>query len=156
MKILFVCLGNICRSPAAEGIFRAKTKEHGLVHLVSCDSAGTSAHHAGGPADARMIEHAKDRGYKLTSRSRQLTTKDLEAFDLILTMDASNKANALALDSAGLYRHKIKSMVDYCKIHQVREVPDPYYKGAEGFELVLDILEDACEELIQEIKRKVI
>lgn len=155
MKVLFVCLGNICRSPAAEGIFRKKLKIHNLSHLITCDSAGTSAFHAGEPADARMIEHAQMRGYELTSLSRKLIPSDLETFDLILTMDSSNLQNTLALDANGDFAHKVQPMVRYCRIHQIKEVPDPYYRGADGFEYVLDILEDACEELVLALKNQV-
>ncbi|MCB0406564.1 MAG: low molecular weight phosphotyrosine protein phosphatase [Bdellovibrionales bacterium] len=152
MRVLFVCLGNICRSPTAEGIFRKKIEDTGLSHLVTCDSAGTSAYHSGQPADGRMTAHAKDRGYMLTSRARQLIEEDLENFDIILTMDNSNYENARALDSRHQYNDKIKKMVSYCKIHSVDEVPDPYYGGDDGFQFVIDILEDACDELILEIK----
>lgn len=152
MNVLFVCLGNICRSPAAEGIFRSKLKKHHLSHLVTCDSAGTSAFHAGEPADARMIEHARLRGYELTSLSRKLVPQDLETFDILLTMDISNLQNTLALDVNREFGHKVQPMVKYCRIHQIKEVPDPYYRGADGFEHVLDILEDACDELILSLK----
>ncbi len=155
MRVLFVCLGNICRSPAAEGIFRQKIKHAGLDHLISCDSAGTSAYHEGEPADGRMRDHAKGRGYNLTSLARHLTPKDLDHFDLILTMDESNYNNTLRLDPEGIYHKKVKKIVSYCKIHDVGEVPDPYYGGTDGFELVIDILEDSCDELIKELETKI-
>lgn len=155
MKVLFVCLGNICRSPAAEGIFRHKVKQAGIDHLITCDSAGTSAYHEGDPADGRMREHARDRGYDLTSRARHLEPEDLEHFDLILTMDESNYNNTLRLDPEGTYHGKVKKMVSYCKVHDVGEVPDPYYGGADGFELVIDILEDSCDQLIKELEDRV-
>lgn len=155
MKVLFVCLGNICRSPAAEGIFRHKVKQKKLEHLITCDSAGTSAYHAGEPADGRMRQHAMDRGYELTSLARQLIPQDLENFDLILTMDDSNYHNTLSLDPEGHNHQKVKKMVSYCEIHNVSEVPDPYYGGYDGFELVIDILEDSCDELLKELKTRV-
>ena len=154
MKVLFVCLGNICRSPTAEGIFQKMVEDAGLDSQVSCDSAGTSAYHSGEEADGRMQFHAEKRGYKLTSLARQLLPEDLENFDLVMTMDESNFANTMALDPDEKYRNKIIAMTDYCKIHNVSEVPDPYYGGDAGFELVMDILEDSCSELLNEIKTK--
>lgn len=153
-KILFVCLGNICRSPAAEGIFKKMISTHGLSNQITCDSAGTSGYHAGAPADERMQHHAHLRGYKLESLSRPFKSpQDFEAFDLILTMDQSNYQNVIALDSERKFLHKVKPITDYCRMHQIDHVPDPYYKGDDGFEQVLDILEDACDELCKELKR---
>jgi protein-tyrosine phosphatase len=148
-RILFVCLGNICRSPAAEGILKKMAVDNCVESKVFIDSAGTSGHHDGDPADARMIEHAKKRGYELTSISRQFTKQDFDSFDLILTMDSANLRDIKKLDPKGTYAHKVKPVTEFCRIHQLRDVPDPYYSGADGFELVLDILEDACEQLIR-------
>lgn len=156
MKLLFVCLGNICRSPAAEGIMQTLLKREGLADRVACDSAGTSAYHEGEPADARMISYARSRGHELTSLSRPfLAPQDFENFDYILTMDASNHRNVMALDKQNQYGHKVMPMVRFCQIHKVSEVPDPYYDTEDGFRLVLDILEDACTGLLHKIKSEI-
>lgn len=154
MKVLFVCLGNICRSPTAEGVFKSIIKvDQELVHKVQADSAGTSAHHSGSPADSRSIEHAKLRGYDLISISRQLHKNDFFDFDLILTMDNSNYKNVITLaKQVDADLNKVKKFTDFCIVHDVEEVPDPYYYGSDGFELVLDIVEDGCQGLIQYIK----
>ena len=154
-RLLFVCLGNICRSPAAEGIMNGLVKQAGLDTLIECDSAGTSGYHDGEPADSRMIHHAKERGYELLSESRQFREdEDFEKFDYILTMDQSNHRNVLRLDPEGRYQHKVHPMVKFCRVHKVEAVPDPYYQGEDGFRLVLDILEDSCSELLKRIKKE--
>lgn len=154
-KVLFVCLGNICRSPAAEGIFRKMINEAGLQDQVIIDSAGTSAYHEGEPADARMSSFAKERGYELTSRSRPFRDpQDFEQFDYILPMDGTNLQDLWDLDSDEEYRSKIFPMTDFCKVHRVKMVPDPYYKGDEGFRIVMDILEDACAEFLSFLKKE--
>jgi len=152
-RLLFVCLGNICRSPAAEGIMKTLVARDGLDHLIECDSAGTSAYHEGEGADRRMISHAKERGYDLTSLSRPFRhPQDFEDFDFILTMDGDNFRNISKLDSELRYKGKVRPMVSFCRIHRVDAVPDPYYEGDDGFRLVLDILEDACENLLIQLK----
>lgn len=152
-KVLFVCLGNICRSPAAEGILRHKIRERKLPIVV--DSAGTGSWHVGEPPDGRMIAHAKDRGYDLTDlEARVFETKDFEEFDLILTMDDANFKHVTAMDRQNKFQHKVKKTTSFCKIHSVAQVPDPYHQGDDGFQLVLDILEDACDELILHIEGK--
>jgi protein-tyrosine phosphatase len=126
----------------------------GLSEMIHCDSAGTSGYHEGEPADARMISHAKDRGYELSSLSRPfIAPDDFEKFDFILTMDESNFRNIVKLDPEGKYHNKIIPMVKFCNQHDVREVPDPYYKGDDGFQLVIDILEDACSQLLAHIRK---
>ncbi len=153
MRLLFVCLGNICRSPAAEGIMIEMVRRAGLSEQIECDSAGTSGYHEGEPADARMRSHAKERGYHLPSLSRPVRApEDFQNFDLILTMDKSNYQNVLRLDSTGAFHHKVVPMTKYCRIHNISDVPDPYYDGDDGFRLVLDILEDACGELLDRLK----
>ena len=151
-KLLFVCLGNICRSPTAEGIMWHLIKEQQLNDAYYCDSAGTSGWHIDEPADSRMRQHAAKRGYELESLARKFIAADFEAFDLILAMDQSNYDDIVAMTSKAEHHAKVRLMTDYCRRHQVNEVPDPYYGGAAGFEKVLDILEDACEELLNELE----
>jgi protein-tyrosine phosphatase len=155
-SVLFVCLGNICRSPAAEGIFRQKVKDAGLDNQIVVDSAGTGAWHAGDGPDNRMIRHALDRGYDLRDlEARQIQwPEDYKRFDYILTMDNSNLKNVRALDPKGEHFAKIRPLTSFCRIHAIDEVPDPYYKEDQGFEHVLDLLEDACGELLAHIKKE--
>jgi protein-tyrosine phosphatase len=150
-KLLFVCLGNICRSPSAEGIMNHLVAEAGLSHVISCDSAGTSAYHIGEPPDPRMTTAAKRRDIPLSSRGRQFERRDFEEFDLILAMDRDNYAVLKALDRDGKYADKLKLMCDYCQTFSDKEVPDPYYGGADGFNYVLDLLLDACGGLLHQI-----
>ncbi len=152
-KILFVCMGNICRSPAAEGIMTSLVKKNNLENSIKIDSAGTIAYHAGEGADPRMKKHAAKRGYNLTSLARKFDPeKDFEEFDYIVTMDDENFTNILELDTEGLYVNKISKMAEYSNDLNVTEVPDPYYGGSKGFENVLDILEDTCNNLLEKIK----
>lgn len=139
-KILFVCLGNICRSPSAEAVFRQKALS--LAWPLEFDSAGTIATHSGERSDARSILHAAKRGYPMTHLARQITSEDFSVFDLILVMDQSNFRNVSQVCPPE-YKTKIKMLTDYCPDGVHKLVPDPYY-GSEGdFELVLDIIEDA-------------
>lgn len=151
-RILFVCLGNICRSSAAEEIMRTYLKRASMDKEVEVDSAGMIAYHQGEPADARMRSHASRRGYNITHLSRPVRTCDFYDFDLILAMDDRNfdalKEKAPDVET----EKKICRMVDYCREKVVDYVPDPYYGGAQGFENVLDILEDACKGLLDELK----
>jgi protein-tyrosine phosphatase len=147
-KVLFVCMGNICRSPAAEGALKALLQTHNLSHLVYCESAGTSAHHVGELPDERMRAHAVKRGLILESRARQFQSKDFERFDLIITMDHANYRNVLRLDPSSLYREKVIPMAHLCAEMNITEVPDPYCGGDEGFEQVLDIVFDGGRGLL--------
>jgi protein-tyrosine phosphatase len=153
-KVLFVCLGNICRSPAAEGIFTSMVEKRNLENKIEIDSAGTIAYHAGEKADQRMSKHAKQRGYNLTSLARKFDQKnDFDNFDYIITMDDENYRNVKALDYDNKYGDKIFKMVSFSKNKKYPEVPDPYFGGTQGFELVLDILEDACSNLLDKIEK---
>ena len=157
-RVLFVCLGNICRSPAAEGVFRHQLHQAGLSDRVLVDSAGTGGWHVGRRADSRMRAAAARRGLDLTSRARQLEVEDLGRFDHILTMDDDNLAAVQKLArraaAAGVSQlATVEPLVRYCRLHRVREVPDPYYGGEQGFEQVLDLLDDACAGLLADISR---
>jgi protein-tyrosine phosphatase len=149
-KILFVCLGNICRSPSAEAVFRGLVKDAGVEDRFEIDSAGTSAWHAGEPADERMQIHAQKRNYNLTSISRKFDPEvDFDHFDMIIGMDDENFETLKSMARNRDDLHKIYKMTDFRKEWNYTEVPDPYYGGDEGFELVLDLLEDSCEGLLE-------
>ena len=154
VRILFVCMGNICRSPCAEGVMNSLIKQKGLENKIKCDSAGTISYHEGDPADARMREHASLRGYELNSISRKFMQQDFENFDWIITMDENNYSQIKMLDQWDNYNYKIRRMTDFCETHKITAVPDPYYGGSQGFETVLDILEDACGGLLRFLKSK--
>ncbi|QZZ19562.1 low molecular weight phosphotyrosine protein phosphatase [Leptothermofonsia sichuanensis E412] len=153
-KLLFVCLGNICRSPSAENIMNHLIQQAGLGEHIVCDSAGTSSYHIGSPPDRRMAAAAKQRGIVLRGRARQFTRSDFEAFDLILAMDRDNFAEITYLDPEGAYREKVRLMCDFCTDYTLKEVPDPYYGGPEGFNQVIDLLLDACEGLLAHVKQE--
>ncbi|MGB0420563.1 MAG: low molecular weight protein-tyrosine-phosphatase [Limisphaerales bacterium] len=147
-RILFVCMGNICRSPAAEGVFQSMIADAGVEGELTCDSAGTIDYHRGQPADARMRTAALKRGYELQSKARQVTPEDLETFDLVLTMDEDNRRDVLTLDPEGKWSEKIRSFCDFVPSPESHEVPDPYYGGNDGFDRVLDLLEQGCRQLL--------
>lgn len=151
IRILFVCLGNICRSPSAEAVMKKLVANAGLEDRIGIDSAGILGYHEGERADQRMRAHATRRGYKLDSISRPVRMSDFYDFDLIIGMDAKNiddlKRKAPDLESTG----KIHQMTEYSRNKLYDYVPDPYYGGDSGFELVLDLLEDACSGLLDEV-----
>lgn len=152
IKILFVCIGNICRSPAAHGVMQSMVDERGLTDKFYIDSAGTYGGHAGELPDQRMRVHAQRRGYSLTHRSRRVTGSDFEDFDVIVAMDASNRYNLQNMAATIEESEKIIMMADYIRLYpHYDHIPDPYYEGSEGFELVLNLLEDACEAFLDDL-----
>jgi protein-tyrosine phosphatase len=148
-RVLFVCLGNICRSPAAEIIFRKQVAEAGLAEQFEIDSAGTIGHHAGAPPDPRMSESLRQRGFKVEGSARQIQPDDLVSFDLIVTMDESNLSDVKNLDQTANQHHKIRPFVGFCRHHDDLRVPDPYYGGQRGFDHVIRMLEDGCEGILE-------
>lgn len=152
IKVLFVCLGNICRSPAAEGIMKRIVAKNNLENEIEVDSAGTSGWHQGELPDARMRMHGEKRGYDFNSCSRKISSADLQEFDYIIVMDKNNYKNVKSLAVTNEDVNKIHLMTDFSlQMTTHKHVPDPYYGGEDGFELVMDLLEDACEGLLQTI-----
>ena len=147
-SILFVCMGNICRSPTAEGVFRKLVSDAGRSADFEIDSAGTIGYHVGHPADSRMQAAAKERGYRLDSIARRVERDDFDRFDLIVAMDNDNYRDLNSMNPGS--RSEIIRMCDYCEEHDATEVPDPYYGGDQGFYTVIDILEDACQNLLRQ------
>lgn len=147
MKILFVCMGNICRSPAAENVMRETAKREGLADAFELDSAGTINFHEGKPPDSRMLRAAKARGIEMTGRARQVRARDLEEFDLVLVADRDNLADVERVAANVEGPCSVRLFCEFCTESEYEEVPDPYYGGDDGFETVLDILEDGCAEI---------
>jgi protein-tyrosine phosphatase len=155
LKILFVCMGNICRSPTAEGVFRKKLIDRGLLHKVQIDSAGTHNYHPQSPPDARSQAHALRRGYDLSDlRARAVRDRDFEEFDLLLTMDWDNRA-LLEERCPAEHQHKVRGFAEFLHTTQASVIPDPYYGGEQGFEQVLDLIEEASDGLLQFVAQKV-
>lgn len=154
-KLLFVCMGNICRSPAAEGIMK-KLADENLFMNLEIDSAGTLDYHSGEPADQRMIDYSSKRGYDISQhRARQFDPdSDFVKYDYILAMDKENFSEITALDESGRYKDKIFMITSFSEKYKGQEVPDPYFGGRKGFELVLDMLEDSCKGLIKKIENE--
>ena len=151
--VLFVCLGNICRSPTAHGVFTRQVADAGLDSAIAIDSAGTGAWHVGEPPDSRATAAARSRGYDLSPlRARQVVPGDFQEFDFILAMDRSNLSHLEALKPADFEGHP-GLFLDFHPLPPQREVPDPYYGGSDGFETVLDMVESAGEGLLQTIQR---
>jgi len=154
-NILFVCLGNICRSPAAQGVMQRLVDERGLTDRFYIDSAGIGSWHVGDLPDKRMRVHARPRGYELTHCARKVQPADFEDFDLIVGMDAANVDDLCRMAATPEQQRKVVMMGDYIRLYpHYDHVPDPYYEGSEGFELVLDLLQDACGHLLDEIMKQ--
>jgi protein-tyrosine phosphatase len=153
-KILFVCLGNICRSPLAEAIFKDKIRNHALDAYFEADSCGTSNYHIGDPPDSRTIANARKNGVAISHLGRQLCTNDLEAYDYILAMDKSNYQNILKLANAQQYSGKVALMRNYDPVGKGEEVPDPYYGGEKNFQEVFEILDRSMEGFIKHLEEQ--
>lgn len=147
-------MGNICRSPAGENIFRQVVENAGLSKHIHCDSAGTIGIHSGNKPDTRMSKTIRRRGYKVTGHARQFSLQDFENFNLILVMDNENHKNILKLADTEEKRAKLKTFTSFCLQHHHHEVPDPYYGGDTGFQLVADLIEDGSNGLIKYLKKE--
>ena len=152
-RVLFICMGNICRSPAAEAVFLKRIDERGVAHLFDVDSAGTGGWHAGERADPRSRAEGERRGYELVTRARQVVDADFERFDLIICMDRDNHSTLL---DRGAPESRTRLLLDWHPEGQVEEVPDPYYGGIDGFAHMYDLIEAACDRLLDELQRDVV
>lgn len=152
VRVLFVCMGNICRSPTAQAVLHRRLEEAGLLGRVEVDSCGTGDWHVGNQPDPRAMEAGLRRGYDLSSlRARQIQASDLEQFDYVLTMDRDNQRRVASLAS-DTSKAQPELFLSYATHHREDEVPDPYYGEGDGFERVLDLIEDACDGLIRDIR----
>ena len=153
-RILFLCMGNICRSPAAHCLFQYKVNKANLSNTFFIDSAGTTDYHKGSPPDSRMQKALQKKNIPIIGKSRPIIIKDLEQFDLILAMDKENLKAAKSLDKSGKWEYKIKLFANYLSNSKVDEVPDPYYGYKDGFELVLDMIEEGCDNLLNDLSKE--
>ncbi len=155
IKVLFVCMGNICRSPTAEGVFRHHVAQQSLQNYFMIDSAGTHGYHIGSKPDKRAQETSLSRGVDISrQRSRRVSQDDFKIFDYILAMDEDNQNNLL-FDCPEQYKHKVKLFMSYASDAAETEVPDPYYGGMRGFEYVLDLVEAASEGLLSDLRQQI-
>ena len=153
VKVLFVCMNNICRSPTAEGVFTRKVEEAGLLEKIGIDSAGTHAYHIGEPPDPRAQQSASARGVAIGHlKARKVTAKDFDAFDYVLAMDMSNHQNLVQICPPGS-EHKLKLFMEFAPHLNIKEVPDPYYGDLQGFERVLDMIEATSDGLLTTLRQ---
>jgi len=153
LRVLFVCLGNICRSPAGENVLRHLAAQRGLDRQLEIDSAGTAGWHAGKGPDARMVAAAKDRGIAMRGKARQVRVEDFAVWDYVFAMDRSNLSDLRALEAqCPAASAKLLLFCELCEEHDEEEVPDPYYGGREGFDRVLDLLEDGCGAFLDRLE----
>jgi protein-tyrosine phosphatase len=154
IRILFLCMGNICRSPAAHCVFQEMVNQANLADHFFIDSAGTIGFHQGNEPDGRMQDAMRKRKVPIIGRSRQINKSDLEDFDLILAMDNSNLMDAQSLDTKRQWHDKIKCFAEYCADPTIMEIPDPYYGYDDGFEIVLDLIEEGCQQLLLDCQKQ--
>jgi protein-tyrosine phosphatase len=155
-RVLFVCLGNICRSPLADGILAHKLQQAGLSHRVTVDSAGTGAYHVGEPPHVESMRVAKQHGMPIDHlRARQVKRPDFEAFDLIVAMDRKNYGDLLEIERSGDHHHKVRLFMSYVPGASSQDVPDPYFGGPEGFDEVFDLVNTGCDAILAEIRQEV-
>lgn len=150
-KILFVCLGNICRSPAAENVLSHQLRGHNLTDQVQVDSAGTADYHVGKGPDPRMTAALQEAGYSVTGSAKQVTVDDLKTSDLVLAMDRENLGNIQSLTDDPELLKKVRLCSEFCTEHDIKDVPDPYYGEADGFREVIKIVEDASARIISSL-----
>ena len=154
VSVLFVCMGNICRSPTAEGVFRHLVRQEELEHLIQSDSAGTHAYHVGNPPDTRAQATAETRGIELHDlRARRVSAKDFELFDYVLAMARENYEILSDICPQG-YESRLRLFMEFAPQLNIPEVPDPYYGGTSGFERVFDMVEEASQGLLEDIRRQ--
>lgn len=154
IRILFLCMGNICRSPAAHCVFQEMVNQANLADRFFIDSAGTIGFHQGNEPDGRMQDAMRKRKVPIIGRSRQINKSDLEDFDLILAMDNSNLMDAQSLDTKRQWHDKIKCFAEYCADPTIIEISDPYYGYDDGFEIVLDLIEEGCQQLLLDCQKQ--
>lgn len=155
VKILFVCLGNICRSPLAEGIFKHRVRHEGLEDKIFVNSAGTSGWHVGEPPDPRSVEVAMENGIDLNNDGRKAISNDFKEYDYIIAMDGNNYSDLKSLPGSSMDgAAKLYLMRDFDEIGKGQDVPDPYYGGDDGFSYVFEILDRSCRNLLEEIRKK--
>ena len=147
-------MGNICRSPAAEATFRHLVKQEDLAEAIVCDSAGTIDYHTGAAPDIRMRTAARDRGIQMVGTARQIESRDLDKFDLILCMDSENHEYVESLYGGRERKARLRMFCEFVSDSDAREVPDPYYGGHDGFDDVMDLLEDGCSNLLEYVRKK--
>ncbi len=153
-SVLFVCWGNICRSPAGENVFQHLLQDHHMVNRITCDSAGTIDAHTGKAPDKRMRDTLEKRGISASGSARKISIDDFRKFDLILTMDDFNRKEVLSIAPDVEARAKVQPFTSFCENHEASEVPDPYYGGSSGFTLVADLIEDGCQGVLDHIEKQ--
>jgi protein-tyrosine phosphatase len=154
VRVCFVCLGNICRSPTAEGVMRQRVREIGLDGRIEVESAGTADYHVGEAPDRRTVETAREHGITLNSRARQFVASDFDRCQYVIAMDASNATRLRTLARDGGEANRVRRLLEFASSSDVLDVPDPYYGGASGFETVFQLCDDGCQGLLRTIREE--